>query len=171
MAGFGVPFALVNNAAIAHDGVLANTSITAISDVIAVNLAGTVLVTREVVRSMLIGHQGGRIINISSIVGSRGYKGLSVYGATKAAMDGLTRSLARELGRRRITVNSVAPGFLDTEMTRGLGAAQRAEIVRRTPLGRLATPADVVGVVEFLLSDAAQFLTGQTILIDGGVTC
>ena len=171
VAGLGAPFALINNAAIAHYGVLANTSVAAIGDVIAVNLAGTVLVTREVVRSMLVAHRGGRIVSISSIVGSRGYNGLSVYAATKAAVDGLTRSLARELGPRGITVNSVAPGFLDTEMTRGLNESQRAQIVRRTPLGRLATPADVFGVVAFLLSGAAQLMTGQTIVIDGGVSC
>ena len=97
-----------------------------------------------------------------------GFRGLSVYSMTKAGLDGFTRSMARELGDRGITVNSVAPGFLETEMTHGLSPAQKDQIVRRTPAGRLGRSEDVAGVVKFLCSDAAEFVTGQTIIVDGG---
>jgi 3-oxoacyl-[acyl-carrier protein] reductase len=167
----GAPFALINNAGIARDGVLASFPIAEIDAVVATNLVGPLYVTRAVVRHMLLQRTGGRILNISSIIGHRGYNGLSVYAATKAALDGMTRSLARELGPRSITVNSIAPGYLETEMTHGLSTAQRGQIVRRTPLGRLGSPADVIGVVKFLLSAEASFLTGQSILIDGGISC
>ena len=117
--------------------------------------------------SMLI-NRWGRIVTITSIVGKSGFRGLSVYSMTKAALDGFTRSLARELGDRGITVNSVAPGFLETEMTHGLSSLQKDQIVRRTPAGRLGRSEDVNGVVKFLCSDAAEFVTGQTIIVDGG---
>ena len=113
----------------------------------------------------------GRIINISSIVGLSGYRGLSVYSATKAALDGFTRSLARELGSRNITVNSVAPGYLTTEMTETLADRQARQIIGRTPLGRLGDPAEVADLVKFLASEQAAFITGQVIVIDGGITC
>lgn len=119
---------------------------------------------------MLRRASGGRIVNISSIVGSRGYSGLSVYGATKAALDGFTRGLAREVGSRQITVNSIAPGYMRTAMSAGLGSQGLQQIVRRTPLGRLAEPSDIVGAIEFLLSDRSAFITGQTLVIDGGIT-
>ena len=107
---------------------------------------------------------------MSSIDGSRGYAGLAVYSATKAAIDGMTRSLAREVGHRNIMVNSIAPGYMATDMASGLTDAQKNQIVRRTPLGRLGTPADVVGAVSFLLSQEASFITGQTLIIDGGLS-
>ena len=113
----------------------------------------------------------GRIINISSIVGLSGYRGLSVYSATKAGLDGFTRSLARELGARNITVNSVAPGYLTTEMTEELDSRQTRQIVGRTPLGRLGSPEDVAKVVAFIASDNASFITGQVIVVDGGISC
>jgi 3-oxoacyl-[acyl-carrier protein] reductase len=129
-----------------------------------------ILLTKLVVRRMLVGTSRGVILNISSIIGVRGYSGLSVYASTKAGMDGMTRALARELGPRRIRVNSIAPGYLETEMTRGLDQRQREQIVRRTPLGRLGVPDDIVGPVLFLFSDAASFITGQIIVVDGGIT-
>jgi len=167
---FGPPFGLINNAAIAIDGVLATMDETSISRLLCINLEGTLLLTRRIVRQMLT-RRSGRILNLSSIIGIRGYRGLAVYAATKAGLDGITRALARELGPRRITVNSVAPGYLETDMTHGLGDTQRAQIVKRTPLGRLGTPEDVTGIIHFLLSDAAEFITGQTIVVDGGITC
>jgi 3-oxoacyl-[acyl-carrier protein] reductase len=161
---------LVNNAGIAIDGVLATMLPQQISQLMAVNLTGPLLLTRLVARQMIVRSRGS-IINISSIIGLRGYSGLAAYSATKAGLDGMTRGLARELGPRNIRVNSIAPGYLETEMTHGLEEAQRSQIVRRTPLGRLGTPDDVVGAVRFLLSPEAAFITGQVLVIDGGITC
>jgi 3-oxoacyl-[acyl-carrier protein] reductase len=118
---------------------------------------------------MLVQHSG-TIINISSVVGLSGYRGLSVYGATKAALDGFTRALARELGEKSITVNSVAPGYLRTEMTENMEEIHLDQIARRTPLGRLGEPEDVAGAVQFLASPAASFITGHVLVIDGGLT-
>jgi 3-oxoacyl-[acyl-carrier protein] reductase len=167
---FGIPFGLVNCAGIAVDGVLAMFAEDQIEKVIDINLVGALVLTRRVVRKMLLSKQGGSIINISSIIGLRGYSGLSAYAATKGGMDAMTRALARELGDRQIRVNSIAPGYLETEMTHGLNDEQREQIVRRTPMGRLGTPQDVVGPVSFLLSDQSQFVTGQVLVVDGGVT-
>ena len=133
------------------------------------NLKGTLYVTRQVSRRMLA-RRSGSIVNISSIVGLSGYRGLAVYSATKAALDGMTRALARELGSRGITVNSVAPGYLRTEMSHGLDESQLQQIVRRTPAGRLGEPADIARVVQFLTDPAASYLTGQVIVVDGGLT-
>ena len=168
---FGRPFGLINNAGIAVDGVLATMRTEQIHQVLSVNLEGTLLLSRAVIRRMLVGGDGGSIVNISSIIGLRGYSGLAVYSATKAGIDGMTRALARELGSRRIRVNSIAPGYLETEMTHGLSEQQRLQIVRRTPMNRLGTPEDVIELVLFLLSAGSGFVTGQTIAVDGGVTC
>ena len=167
---FGVPYGLINCAGVAVDGVLATMSESQIEQVLSVNLAGTLRLTRLVLRKLLTHHGDASIINISSIIGLRGYSGLSAYAATKAGMDGMTRALARELGDRGIRVNSIAPGYLETEMTHGLDESQRQQIVRRTPLGRLGTPSDIVGPALFLLSDASRFVTGQVIAVDGGIT-
>ena len=113
----------------------------------------------------------GCIVNISSVHALRGHSGVAVYSATKAALDGLTRSLARELGPRRIRVNSVAPGYFDSDMTRKMADEQRKRIARRTPLGRLARIDEIANVVYFLTSDEASFITGQTLVVDGGITC
>lgn len=161
---------LINNAGVANTSVLALTDDDAIDRLIDTNLKGTFYLTRLVCRPMLsLGW--GRIINISSIVGLSGYRGLSVYSATKAGLDGFTRSLARELGSRNITVNSVAPGYLTTEMTEELGERQRQQIVGRTPLGRMGTAEDVAGAVQFLASAEADFITGQVLVVDGGISC
>jgi len=133
---------LVNNADVARDGILALFSDDDVDTGIDLNLKGTLHITRLVSRRMLA-KGGGEIVNISSIVGLSGYRGLSVYSATKAALDAFTRSLARELGSRGITVNSVAPGYLRTEMSHGLDDDQLQQIVRRTPAGRLGKPEDV----------------------------
>jgi 3-oxoacyl-[acyl-carrier protein] reductase len=171
VAKLGRPYGLINCAGIARDGVLATMPDSQIDQLLAINLAGTLHLTRRVVRGMLLEHGDGVILNISSIIGLRGYRGLSAYAATKAGMDGITRSLARELGGKKIRVNSVAPGYLTTEMTHGLDERQQHQIVKRTPLGRLGTPQDVLGPVLFLLSDAGRFVTGQVLVVDGGITC
>lgn len=168
-AALGTIDVLVNNAGVARDGLLALARDEDIDTVLDLNLKSTFSLTRHVVRAMLLG-SGGRVINITSIVGRSGYRGLSVYSATKAALEGFTRALARELGSRGITVNAVAPGYLRTEMTSALAAGQLRQIVSRTPLGRLGESKDVVPTIAFLASDAASFITGQVFVVDGGIT-
>jgi 3-oxoacyl-[acyl-carrier protein] reductase len=114
---------------------------------------------------------GGCIVNISSVNAVRGHAGVAVYSAAKAGLDGLTRSLARELGPRNIRVNSVAPGYFESEMVKGMTDEQKQRIVRRTPLGRLARAEDVANAVYFLASPQASFITGQVLIVDGGITC
>jgi 3-oxoacyl-[acyl-carrier protein] reductase len=161
---------LINNAGVAYDGPIATFADELFEKLIDINLTSTLLLTKWCVRFMLL-RATGNIINISSIIGERGYAGLAAYSASKAGMLGMTRSLARELGGKNINVNAIAPGYLDTEMSSTLSDAQKQQIIRRTPLGRLGTSRDVVAVVEFLTSDAAKFITGQTITVDGGITC
>lgn len=167
---FGAPYALVNCAAVAVDGLLATTPDQAIEKALAVNVGGTLRLTKLVVRRMLLAKAGGVILNISSISGVRGYRGLSAYAFGKGGMDAMTRSLARELGELGIRVNSVAPGFLETDMSHSLDQEQREQILRRTPLQRLGRAEDVLGPVLFLLSDQASFVTGQILVVDGGST-
>ena len=161
--------ALINNAGLAREGVLGLFRDDAIDEVIDLNLKGTIYVTRAASRAMLA-RRAGTIVNISSVVGLSGYRGLSVYGATKAGLDAFTRSLARELGSRGITVNSVAPGYLRTEMSNTLDEQQLLQISRRTPLGRLGEPEDVTRAVLFLADPANRFVTGQVLVVDGGLT-
>jgi len=170
-AGDDGVWGLVNNAGVAGVGILATFSNADSERILKVNLLGALQMARLVSQHLLRSNGGGRIINISSIIGTRGYNGLAAYSASKAGMDGLTRALARELGRRQITVNSVAPGYVKTEMSATLTTGQLAQIVKRTPLGRLASEDDVFNVVRFLLSDQAAFVTGETILVDGGISC
>ncbi|MDR7085717.1 3-oxoacyl-[acyl-carrier protein] reductase [Aeromicrobium panaciterrae] len=160
---------LVNNAGVARDSILATAQDDDVDIVIDLNLKGTLEITRLVSRRMLA--QGsGYIINISSVVGLNGYRGLAVYSATKAALDGMTRALARELGSRGIMVNSVAPGYLRTEMSHGLDEDQLQQIIRRTPAGRLGEPEDVARIVLFLTSEDNRYVTGQVIVADGGLS-
>lgn len=161
---------LVNNAGVARDGILALFSDDDVDTVVDLNLKGTIYVTRLVSRRMLA-RRSGSIVNISSIVGLSGYRGLAVYGATKAALDGFTRAMARELGSRGITVNGIAPGYLRTEMSHGLDEAQLGQIVRRTPAGRLGEPEDVARAVQFLTDPANNYITGHVLVVDGGLTC
>tara|TARA_R110001583_G_scaffold131271_2_gene283021 strand:- start:6078 stop:6815 length:738 start_codon:yes stop_codon:yes gene_type:complete len=163
-------WAVINNAGIAKEGVLATFPNLESDALLQVNLNGALYLAREVLRVFLRQNSAGRIVNISSIIGTRGYTGLAAYSASKAGLDGLTRALARENGRRNITVNSIAPGYLDTEMSSTLSDKKRQQIIRRTPMHRLGTVDDITPAVEFLLSDGAAFITGQTITIDGGIT-
>lgn len=164
-------YGLVNNAGVARTGILASFPNIESEKMIQINLIGAIQMARAVSPYLLKREDGGRIINISSIIGARGYNGMSAYSASKAGMDGLTRALARELGRRQITVNSVSPGYVATEMSSTLTPPQMMQIVNRTPLGRLASEQDVFELVRFLLSDKAACITGQVILVDGGISC
>jgi 3-oxoacyl-[acyl-carrier protein] reductase len=161
---------LVNNAGVAKEGILATFPNVESDELLQVNLHGALYLARDVLRVFLRQNSPGRIINISSIIGTRGYTGLAAYSASKAGLDGLTRALARENGRRNITVNSIAPGYLDTEMSSTLSDTKRQQIIRRTPMHRLGTVDDITPAIAFLLSDDAAFITGQTITIDGGIT-
>jgi 3-oxoacyl-[acyl-carrier protein] reductase len=165
----GPIYGLVNNAALGTDGVLAIMHNTQIEELVRVNTLAPIVLTKYVVRSMMA-EGGGRIVNVSSIIGFTGYSGLSVYGATKASMLGFTRSLAREVGRLGINVNAVAPGFMDTEMTQGLGDEQRSQVARRSALRRLPAVEDVADAVEFLLGDKAKNITGTVLTVDAGST-
>ena len=161
---------LVNNAGVARDGVLATLSDDDVDTVLDLNLKATIQVTKLVSRRMIAARRGW-IVNVSSIVGLSGYRGLSVYSATKAALDGFTRALARELGGLGIVVNSVAPGYLRTEMSHGLDEEQLGQITRRTPLGRLGDPADIARSVQFLCAPENTYITGHVLVCDGGLTC
>ncbi len=134
-----------------------------------INTLSPIVLSKYVVRSMM-SERSGRIVNVASIIGFTGYSGLSVYAATKASMLGFTRSLAREVGRLGITVNAVAPGFLDTDMTHGLADEQRQQVMRRSALRRLASVDDVANAVEFLLSDKARSMSGTVLTVDAGAT-
>jgi 3-oxoacyl-[acyl-carrier protein] reductase len=166
---FGAVYGLVNNAGLGTSGLLASMPDGEIERLIALNTLSPVLLTKYVLRGMLA-DGGGRIVNMASIVASTGYNGLSVYGATKAALIGFTRSLAREVGRAGITVNAVAPGFIATDMTGALDAEERERIVRRSALRRLADIGDVASAVEFLLDDKAKNVTGTVLTVDAGNT-
>jgi 3-oxoacyl-[acyl-carrier protein] reductase len=159
---------LVNNAAIGQDSLLAHTPDDEIERLVAINLTATIRLTRLVVRRMSL-DGGGIVLNVSSICGARGYAGLTVYSATKGALDAFTRSLAQELGGAGIRVNAVAPGFFDSEMSSVLAPAQVDTIRRRTPTGRLATPEDVVRAADVLIA-AEGNVTGQVLAVDGGAS-
>ena len=164
---FGAIYALVNNAGLGTSGVLATMHDARIELTVRLNTVSPLVLTKYVARSMMA-NAGGRIVNVGSIVGFTGYSGLSVYGATKAAIIGFTRCLSRELGPLGINVNAVAPGFVDTEMTRGLSDEQREQVVRRSALRRLAEVDDIANAVEFLLSGKARNITGTVMTIDAG---
>lgn len=169
VAEHGKPFGLVNNAALGTDGLLPTMHNSDIEALVRVNVTAPLVLTKFVVRQMLA-RKRGRVVNISSIVARTGYRGLAAYGATKAALEGMTRSLARDVGRRGVTVNAVAPGFLETQMTAGLSEVNLDRIQSRSALGRFAEPDEVAAGVSFLLSDAGAGITGTTITIDGGST-
>jgi 3-oxoacyl-[acyl-carrier protein] reductase len=165
----GPIYGLVNNAGLGTAGLASQIKDEDVQRLVCLNLSVPLLLTKHVLRSMLAGGEG-RIVNISSIVSVTGYSGLSAYSATKAALDGFTRSLARELGPAGITVNAVAPGFIETDMTQSLTAIDRAKIERRSALRRVAEVSDVANMVEFLFSDKARNITGTVMTVDAGNT-
>jgi 3-oxoacyl-[acyl-carrier protein] reductase len=166
---FGPIYGLVNNAAIGIEGVLANMHNSQIERLVRLNTVSPIVLTKYTLRSMMTEGKG-RVVNMASIIGFTGYSGLSAYGATKASMIGFTKSLAREVGRLGITVNAVAPGFVDTEMTSGLGDNDRQRIAQRSALRRLAEPSDIANSVEFLMSEKARNITGSVLTVDAGNT-
>jgi len=167
---FGALHALVNNAGLGTSGILAIMPDPLIERLLRLNVLSPITLTKYVVRSMMTDGSGSRIVNIASIVATTGYSGLSVYAATKAALVGFTHSLARELGPLGITVNAVAPGFVETDMTRDMRDIQRDQIIRRSALRRLPKIKDIADAVEFLLSDKATNITGTVLTVDGGNT-
>jgi 3-oxoacyl-[acyl-carrier protein] reductase len=168
-ADFGALYGLINNAGLGTSGLLSSMRNQDIQRLIELNTVSPILLSKYVVRSMMA-ERDGRIVNIASIVAATGYSGLSVYSATKAALLGFTRSLAREVGPLGITVNAVAPGFIATEMTQELDESQREKIAKRSALKRAADPIDVARSVEYLLSDAGRNITGTTLTVDAGNT-
>jgi 3-oxoacyl-[acyl-carrier protein] reductase len=166
---FGAIYGLINNAGIGTEGLLATMHNSEIEALIRLNVLSPVILTKYVVRHMMADGEG-RIVNISSIIASTGYNGLSVYGATKAAASGFTRSLAREVGKLGITVNAIAPGFIDTELTQTLGGEGRQKIAGRSALKRLPEADDVAGMVEYLLGDGGRNITGTVLTVDAGNT-
>jgi 3-oxoacyl-[acyl-carrier protein] reductase len=166
---FGAIYGLVNNAGLGTEGVLATMHNSDIEALVRLNVLSPVILTKYIVRHMMADGEG-RIVNISSIIASTGYNGLSVYGATKAAATGFTRSLAREVGKLGITVNAIAPGFITTELTQGLSDEQRQRIAGRSALRRLPEADDVARMVEYLLGEGGRNVTGSVLTIDAGNT-
>jgi 3-oxoacyl-[acyl-carrier protein] reductase len=166
---FGAIYGLVNNAGIGTEGLLATMHNTDIEALLRLNITSPIVLTKYVVRQMMA-DGAGRIINMSSIIATTGYNGLSVYGASKAAASGFTRSLAREVGKLGITVNAIAPGFVDTELTQSLSDDQRKRIAGRSALRRLPETDDVARMVEYLLGDGGRNITGSVLTIDAGNT-
>ena len=159
---------LVNNAGIARDQLLMRMKREEWDAVLAINLTGAFTCAQAVLRAMMK-QRSGRIISISSVVGQMGNAGQSNYAASKAGLIGFTKALAREVAARSITVNVVAPGLIDTDMTRALGESVRSEWAAKVPLGRLGTPEDVAAAVAFLASDEASYITGQVLAVNGGM--
>ncbi|MBU6424790.1 MAG: SDR family oxidoreductase [Rhodospirillales bacterium] len=166
---FGPIYGVVNNAGLGTSGLLCNMREADIERLTQLNIVSPLVLTKHLLRPMLLARTG-RIVNIASIVGITGYQGISAYSATKAAMLGFTRSLAREVGSLGITVNAVLPGFVDTEMTHELDETARHRIAKRSALGRLPAVEDVANMVDFLVSDQAQGITGSLMVVDAGAT-
>ncbi|XUM22822.1 SDR family NAD(P)-dependent oxidoreductase [Bradyrhizobium oligotrophicum S58] len=166
---FGPLYGLVNNAGLGTEGLLATMHNSEIEALVRLNVLAPMILTKYVVRHMMAAGEG-RVINISSIIASTGYNGLSVYGATKAAANGFTRSLAREVGKVGITVNAIAPGFIATELTQSMDEEQQRRIAGRSALRRLPETGDVAAMVEFLLGEGGRNVTGTVLTVDAGNT-
>ncbi len=164
----GSPTIVVNNAGITRDNLLMRMKTEEWDDVIATNLSGIFRISKAVLRGMMKARRG-RIVNIASVIGVMGNAGQTNYGAAKAGIIGFSKSLAREVGSRNITVNVVAPGFIDTDMTKGLPENQRAALLSQVPLGRLGAAQDIANSVAFLASDAGGYITGETLHVNGGM--
>jgi len=165
---YGAPDILVNNAGITRDNLLMMMKDEQWDDIINTNLSSVFRMSKAVIRPMMK-QRAGRIINISSVVGSTGNPGQTNYAASKAGLVGFSKSLAREIGSRNITVNTVAPGFIDTDMTRELPEEQRQALAAQIPLGRLGSADEVAAAVVFLASPGAAYITGETIHVNGGM--
>jgi 3-oxoacyl-[acyl-carrier protein] reductase len=165
---FGAPTILVNNAGITKDNILMRMKEDEWLDVVNTNLTAVFRLCKACVRPMTKA-RWGRIVNISSVVGSMGNSGQSNYSASKAGVEGFGRALAKEIGSRSITVNTVAPGFIDTDMTRNLPETNKEALLSQIPLARLGLPCEIASVVMFLVSDAAGYITGETIHVNGGM--
>lgn len=165
---YGAPTILVNNAGITRDNLLMRMKDEEWQSIMDTNLTSVFRLSRAVLRGMMKARKG-RIINIGSVVGSSGNPGQANYAAAKAGLLGFTKSLAREVGSRGITVNTVAPGFIDTDMTRALSDEQRTALLGNIPLGRLGAPEDIANAVLFLASQAAAYITGETLHVNGGM--
>ena len=165
---FGAPTILINNAGITKDNILMRMKEDEWLDVVNTNLTAVFRLCKACVRPMTKA-RWGRIVNISSVVGSMGNSGQSNYSASKAGVEGFGRALAKEIGSRSITVNTVAPGFIDTDMTRDLPEANKDALLSQIPLARLGMPSEIAAVVSFLVSDAAGYITGETIHVNGGM--
>lgn len=165
----GILYGLINNAGIVYEDLLVRQNDKDIKELININLLAPILFTKKVIKYMMI-NNSGRIINISSIVAKSGYKGTVAYSSTKSGLEGMTRALSRELGGKNITVNSIAPGYMKTDLTKNMNPKKLAQIIRRTPLNRAGDTKDIVGIVEFLLNKEASYISGQSILVDGGLT-
>jgi 3-oxoacyl-[acyl-carrier protein] reductase len=166
---FGPIYGVVNNAGIGTSAILATMPDLQIAQIVQMNVTAPITLTKYLIRSMMSAREG-RVVNISSIVARTGYSGLSAYSASKAAIEGFTRSLAREVGPLGITVNAVAPGFVDTEMTHGLTEKHRQRIRRRSALQRMTTVSDIANAVTFLMGDKASGITGTVMTVDAGNT-
>jgi 3-oxoacyl-[acyl-carrier protein] reductase len=165
---FGAPLVVVNNAGITRDNLMLRMKNDEWDSVIDTNLNSVFRVVKSCLKGMTKA-RWGRIINISSVVGSMGNAGQANYAATKAGVEGFSRAMARELGSRSVTVNTVAPGFIDTDMTSGLPDAQKDALLQQIPLARLGAPEEIAAVVDFLASEAGSYITGETIHVNGGM--